>query len=131
MTTNSTKQRRNTKTAAVLLSALSLTLIFGCTDAQEETATTQRGVEPASCLETFVTLDFEFAPAGTIMTSTAGVTITAVNDNANAVTGGRITRASITYYGNPVCGCVSRGVFENSHKKNALAFWPVWLPQET
>lgn len=72
----------------------------------------------------------EFEPVATAGTYAPGDALSAIADNGNAVTGGRITRASITAYGNPLCGVVSRGVFVNSHKQNSLAFWPVWLPQQ-
>lgn len=60
-----------------------------------------------------------------------GDALSAIADNGNAVTGGRITNSGIVAYEEPLCGVVSRGVFENSHAINALAFWPVWLPRET
>ncbi len=72
----------------------------------------------------------EFEPEAAAGTYVPGDALSAIADNANAVTGGRITRSSITAYGDPLCGVVSRGVFKNSHGKNALAFWPVWLPQQ-
>lgn len=60
-----------------------------------------------------------------------GDCLTATADNANAVTGGRITRATGGLaYAEPLCGVVSRGVFSNSHGRDALAFWPVWLPRQ-
>jgi hypothetical protein len=53
--------------------------------------------------------------------------LTATNSNSNAVTGGRMTKG--TPYTHPIVGIVSRAVFVNSHRKNALAFWPyVLLP---
>lgn len=73
----------------------------------------------------------EFEPAATAGAYVPGDVLSATADNANAVTGGRITRNSIVAYEDPLCGVVSRGVFENSHQRNALAFWPVWLPRET
>lgn len=56
-----------------------------------------------------------------------GDTLTATADNASAVTGGRITKG--VAYDVPLCGVVSRGVFTNSHTRQALAFWPVFLPR--
>ncbi|HUU98849.1 MAG TPA: hypothetical protein VM487_24215 [Phycisphaerae bacterium] len=60
-----------------------------------------------------------------------GDCLTATNANTTAATGGRITRTTNGLaYSAPVCGVVSRGVFTNSHGRSALAFWPVWLPQQ-
>lgn len=73
----------------------------------------------------------EFEPAATAGTYAPGDPLTATADNANAVTGGRITRNGVTAYGTALCGIVSRGVFENSHQKNALAFWPYVLPRQS
>lgn len=72
----------------------------------------------------------EFEPEATAGAYVPGDALSATPDNANAVTGGRITRSGIAAYGEPLCGVVSRGVFQNSHKRNALAFWPVWLPRQ-
>lgn len=74
----------------------------------------------------------EFESEASLGTSYApGDCLTATADNANATTGGRITRCtSGLAYSEPVCGVVSRGVFENSHRQNALAFWTAWLPRQ-
>jgi hypothetical protein len=69
----------------------------------------------------------EFEPEATAGVYAPGDTLTAINSNSNATTGGRITKG--TAYAVPLCGVVSRGVRVNSHRKNALAFWPVWLPK--
>jgi hypothetical protein len=71
----------------------------------------------------------EFEPEATAGTYVPGDCLSATADNANATTGGRITKLNIAAYEDPLCGVVSRGVFKNSHRKNALAFWPVWLPR--
>lgn len=55
-----------------------------------------------------------------------GHTLKAVSANTNAATGGRITKG--TRGTDPIVGCVSRTVYRNSHGKNALGFWPVYLP---
>lgn len=73
----------------------------------------------------------EFEPVSTAGAYAPGDPLTATPDNANAVTGGRITRNSVTAYGTHLVGIVSRGVFENSHGKNALAFWPYNLPRQS
>lgn len=52
--------------------------------------------------------------------------LTAVQSNSNSVTGGRLTLG--TPYTDPIVGIVSRAVFQNSHRKNALGFWPFVLP---
>ncbi len=70
----------------------------------------------------------EFEPeAGLGDTYDPGDLLQAINANANAVTGGRLTLG--TQYTNPIVGVVSRAVFVNSHRRNALGFWPVWLPE--
>lgn len=70
----------------------------------------------------------EFEPEASLgSTYEPGDTLTATPDNADPVTGGRITKG--TAYAVPLCGVVSRGVFTNSHFKEALAFWPVFLPR--
>lgn len=73
----------------------------------------------------------EFEAEATAGTYAPGDCLSATADNANAVTGGRITRNGIAAYEDPLCGVVSRGVSENSHGQNALAFWPVWLPRQS
>lgn len=58
----------------------------------------------------------------------------APNDTLTAATGttlstcGVMTKASAVPYTNPVCGVVSRGVVTNSHGRQELHFWPVYLP---
>ena len=54
--------------------------------------------------------------------------LTAPNDDADVAVGGVLTNQSAVQYTNPICGVVSRGVNQNSHGVDALAFWPVWLP---
>lgn len=71
----------------------------------------------------------EFEPVATAGTYTPGTTLTAVNANTNATTGGRITKG--TAYSKPLCGVVSRGVYVNADRRNVLCFWPVWLPRQT
>lgn len=71
----------------------------------------------------------EFEPEATAGTYNPGDTLTATPDNTDAVTGGRITKG--TAYAKPLCGVVSRGVKKNSHGKNELSFWPVWLPRQS
>lgn len=71
----------------------------------------------------------EFEPAADVGTYNPGDCLTAVANNSNATTGGRITKG--TAYDVPLCGTVSRGVRTNSHGRAALAFWPVWLPKHT
>jgi hypothetical protein len=56
-----------------------------------------------------------------------GDCLTATNANSNATTGGRLTKG--VAYDVPVCGVVSRGVAQNSHRKNCIYFWSVWLPR--
>ena len=56
-----------------------------------------------------------------------GDLLQSVQANANAVTGGRLTLGN--QYEVPIVGVVSRGQFTNSHRRQALAFWPVWLPE--
>lgn len=74
----------------------------------------------------------EFEPNATAGTYAPGDCLTATADNANAVTGGRITRAtSGLAYAEPLCGVVSRGEFTNSHGFQSVAFWPVWLPRQS
>jgi hypothetical protein len=74
----------------------------------------------------------EFESEASLGTTYApGDCLTATADNANATTGGRITRCTNGLaYGEPVCGVVSRGVYTNSHGKDAIAFWPTWLPRQ-
>lgn len=51
-----------------------------------------------------------------------------INANADAVTGGRITKG--IQYVVPIVGVVSRGVVAHGISgKDVLAFWPVWLPE--
>lgn len=70
----------------------------------------------------------EFEPeAGLGDTYEPGDLLQAVNANANAVTGGRLTLG--IQYVNPIVGVVSRVVASNSHRQNELSFWPVWLPE--
>ncbi len=64
----------------------------------------------------------EFEPVATAGTYEPNDALTATNLNDNAVSGGRLTKG--TPYTDPICGIVSRGTFENSHRKSALAFWP-------
>lgn len=71
----------------------------------------------------------EFEPEATAGTYAPGDPLTATADNTNAVTGGRLTRASVTTGSTHLVGIVSRGVFENSHMKNALGFWPYNFPR--
>lgn len=70
----------------------------------------------------------EFEPEASLGDTYApGDLLQAVNANGNAVTGGRLTKG--IQYVNPIVAVVSRGVYNNSHRKNALPFWPVWLPE--
>lgn len=71
----------------------------------------------------------EFEPEATAGTYVPGNCLTAVADNATALTGGRITKG--VAYDIPLCGTVSRGVARNCHGVLALSFWPVWLPRYT
>ena len=72
----------------------------------------------------------EFEPEATAGTYAPGDALHATADNANAVTGGRLTKLGIDAYDHHIVGVVSRGVFENSHYQNALAFWPCNLPRQ-
>lgn len=54
---------------------------------------------------------------------TPGDTLTATTGNK-----GLLTNQSAVVYTNPVCGVVSRGVVNNGHGVDALAFWPVYMP---
>jgi hypothetical protein len=56
-----------------------------------------------------------------------GDCLTATASNSNATTGGRITKG--VAYDVPVCGVVSRGVKQNSHRRSCLYFWSTWLPR--
>lgn len=70
----------------------------------------------------------EFEPEGSIGSAYApGHTLRAIQSDADAVIGGRITKG--IQYMHPIVGVVSRAVFQNSHGRNALPFWPVWLPE--
>jgi hypothetical protein len=72
----------------------------------------------------------EFEPNATAGAYVPGDALHAIPDNANAVTGGRLTRNGIDAYDHHLVGIVSRGEFENSHQQNALAFWPYNLPRQ-
>jgi len=65
----------------------------------------------------------EFEPESSLGSSYApNDSLTAINANTNAVTGGRMTKG--IPYTDPIVGIVSRAVFVNSHRKNSLGFWP-------
>lgn len=69
----------------------------------------------------------EFEPEASLGSSYApNDALTATNNNTNAVTGGRMTKGEP--YTDPIVGIVSRAVSVNSHRKNALGFWPFVLP---
>lgn len=51
----------------------------------------------------------------------------ATADNADEDVGGVLSNDAVVYT-DAVCGVVSRGVLTNVHKKQVLAFWPVYLP---
>ena len=72
--------------------------------------------------------ELESTEFDTSLSYAPGDTLTATPSNTDATTGGRITKG--TAYSKPLCGVVSRGKFENSHRRQALAFWPVWLPRQ-
>jgi hypothetical protein len=71
----------------------------------------------------------EFASELVVGAYAPGDCLTAAADNTTAATGGVITKG--VAYDVPLCGTVSRGVSRNSHGKDELAFWPVWLPKYT
>ncbi len=54
-------------------------------------------------------------------------TLTALTGTTLA-TAGVLTNQSAVPYTNNVCGVVSRTPFVNSHGRNVLSFWPVYLP---
>jgi len=66
-------------------------------------------------------------------TYVANEPLRAVASNSNATTGGRMTNQGVTSKASAapqnataVCGIVSGGVKLNSHRQNALHFWPVF-----
>lgn len=70
----------------------------------------------------------EFEPEDSLgSTYIPGHLLQAINANTNAVTGGRLTLGN--QYAVPIVGVVTHAVYQNSHRKDALRFWPVWLPE--
>ena len=59
---------------------------------------------------------------------TPGDLLTAVANNTNATTGGRLTNENVTQFVNPVVGVVSSGKHKNHNGVQTLSFWCVWLP---
>ena len=60
----------------------------------------------------------------------------AVASNTDSTTGGRLTNAGVGTNGsgtfaNAICGCVSRGAYQNAYGQRSLAFWPCYLPHPT
>lgn len=54
--------------------------------------------------------------------------LTAVNANSNATTGGRLTNQSAVLYTNPVCGIVSKTPSEDHNGVETLGLWTVFIP---
>lgn len=59
----------------------------------------------------------------------------AIASNSNSTTGGRLTNQGVVWAqtsapenATAICGLVSSGVVQNSHKKSTLRFWPIWEP---
>ena len=82
------------------------------------------GLVAAGAFELFST---EFEPEATAGTYAPNDPLSAVDDNTDAATGGRITKNGIAAYANHLVGIVSRGVIER-YQRNVLAFWPYNLP---
>lgn len=61
-------------------------------------------------------------------TYTPGDLLTAVADNSDATTGGRLTNENVTQFEQPVVGVVSSGKHKNHNGVQTLSFWCVWLP---
>jgi hypothetical protein len=55
-------------------------------------------------------------------------TLAALPHLTDVAIGGVLTNLTAVPFTNAVVGVVSRGVTQNSHRVDALAFWPVWLP---
>jgi hypothetical protein len=70
--------------------------------------------------------DFDTGP-----TYAAGDALTAVADNTNATTGGRVTRATNGLaYTKPTCGVVVKPVGTNHNQRSTLTFITAWLPRQ-